>query len=121
MGSIVELSLEIRTHGESTVLACRGRLTDMFSKYLFCEAVEELLEKHRNVVLDLTCLERMDAAALGAIAACVRSALDHHTTLRCFGVSKQLRQLLDVTRLSTFLRFYNSEEEAVSAVSAYAA
>jgi anti-anti-sigma factor len=115
MGSIVELSLEIRTHGESAVLACRGRLTDMFSKYLFCEAVEELLEKHQNVVLDLACLEKMDAAALGAIAACIRRALDHHSTIRCFGVNRQVRQLLDVTRLSSFLKFYNSEEEAVTA------
>lgn len=121
MGSIVDLTMEIRTHGESAVLACRGRLTDMFSKYLFCEAVEELLEKHQNVVLDLECLEKMDAAALGAIAACVRCALDHHTTLRCFGANKQVRRLLDVTRLSPFLRFYNTEDEAVSAVSAYAA
>ncbi len=121
MGSIVELALEVRTHGESAVLACRGRLTDMFSKYLFCEAVEELLENHRSVVLDLACLEKVDAAALGAIAACVRCALDHHTTLRCFGANKQVRQLLDVTRLSTFLCFYGSEEEAVTAVTAYAA
>ncbi|MDT8071125.1 MAG: STAS domain-containing protein [Terriglobia bacterium] len=111
----MELSLEIRTHGESAVLACKGRLTDMFSKYLFCEAVEELLEKHRNVVLDLACLEKMDAAALGAIAGCIRDALDHHTTLRCFGVNKEVRQLLDVTRLSPFLRFYNTEDEAVAA------
>ena len=121
MGSIVELTMEIRTHGESAVLACRGRLTDMCSKYLFCEAVEELLEKHQNVVLDLACLEKMDAAALGAIAACVRCALDHNRTLRCFGANKQVRQLLDVTRLSSFLKFYNTEQEAVAAVTAYAA
>lgn len=115
MGSIVELSLEIRTHGESAVLACRGRLTDMLSKYLLCEAVEELLDKHQNVVLDLARLEKVDAAALGAIAACVRCALDHRATLRCFGANRQVRQLLDVTRLSSFLRFYSNEEEAVAA------
>ena len=115
MGSIVELALEVRTHGESAVLVCKGRLTDMFSKYLLCEAVEELLDKHQNVVLDLRRLEKMDAAALGTIAACIRCAVDHRTTLRCFGVSRQVRQLLDVTRLSSFLKFYSTEQEAVTA------
>jgi anti-anti-sigma regulatory factor len=30
-------------------------------------------------------------------------------------VNKEVRQLLDVTRLSPFLRFYNTEDEAVAA------
>jgi anti-sigma B factor antagonist len=121
MGSIVELTLQVRTHDGSAVLDCTGRLTGVFSRYLFVETVEDLLEKHKNVVLNLECVEKVDASALGAIAACVRCAVDHGATLRCFGAKKQVRQLLEVTRLSAFLKFYDSEKEAVSAVSAIAA
>jgi anti-anti-sigma factor len=88
---------------------------------LFIEAVENLVEKHRTIVLNLECVDKVDAGALGAIAACVRAALDHGTTIRCFGAKKQVRQLLEVTRLASFLKFYNTEAEAMAAANAIAA
>lgn len=103
------------------MLDCKGRLTDVFSRYLFCETLEELLENHRNVVLNLEELEKVDASSLGAIAACVRYAIEHESTIRCFGAREQVRQLLEVTRLASFLKFYKNEEEAVAAVRACAA
>lgn len=121
MGSIVELTLQVRTHGESAVLDCRGRLTSDFARYLFTETLEGLLQKKRSVVLNLECLDKLDAASLGAIAACVRCALDHGTVIRCFGAKKQVRQMLEVTRLASFLKFYKNEEEAVAAVRVIAA
>ena len=121
MGSIVELTLQVRTHGESAVLDCTGRLTGVFSRYLFIETVEGLLERHRSVVLNLECVEKVDASALGAIASCVRCAIEHGSTIRCFGAKKQVRQLLEVTRLATFLKFYNTEAEAMAAANAIAA
>ena len=121
MGTIVELTLAVRTHGESAVLDCKGRLTNVFSRYLFIETVENLVEKHRTIVLNLECVDKVDAGALGAIAACVRAALEHGTTIRCFGAKKQVRQLLEVTRLASFLKFYDSEKEAIAGASAIAA
>ena len=121
MGTIVELTLAVRTHGESAVLDCKGRLTSVFSRYLFIETVENLVEQHKMVVLNLECVEKVDASALGAIAACVRAALDHGVTIRCFGARKQVRQLLEVTRIASFLKFYNSEDEAIAAANAIAA
>lgn len=121
MGTIVELTLAVRTHGESAVLDCKGRLTSVFSRYLFIETVEDLVEKHKSVVLNLECVDKVDASALGAIAACVRCAIDHGSTIRCFGAKKQVRQLLEVTRLASFLKFYDTEEQAVTAVNAIAA
>ena len=121
MGTIVELTLAVRTHGESAVLDCKGRLTNVFSRYLFIETVENLVEKHKTIVLNLECVDKVDAGALGAIAACVRAALDHGATIRCFGAKKQVRQLLEVTRLASFLKFYNSETEALAGASAIAA
>ncbi len=121
MGTIVELTLAVRTHGESVVLDCKGRLTSVFSRYLFIETVENLVEQHKTVVLNLECVEKVDASALGAIAACVRAALDRGVTIRCFGARKQVRQLLEVTRIASFLKFYNSEDEAIAAANAIAA
>ena len=103
------------------MLDCKGRLTNVFSRYLFIETVEDLVEKHKTIVLNLECVEKVDASALGAIAACVRAALDHGATIRCFGAKKQVRQLLEVTRLASFLKFYGNEDDAVAAVSAIAA
>jgi anti-anti-sigma factor len=121
MGTIVELTLAVRTYGESAVLDCKGRLTSVFSKYMFIETVEDLVEKHKSVVLNLECVDKVDAGAIGAIAACVRSAIEHGSTIRCFGAKKQVRQLLEVTRLASFLKFYDTEEQAVTAVNAIAA
>ena len=120
MGTIVELTLAVRTHGESIVLDCKGRLASVFSRYLFIETVEDLVEKHKTVVLNLECVDKV-TVALGAIAACVRCAIDHGSTIRCFGAKKQVRQLLEVTRLAAFLKFYDTEKEAVTSTSAFAA
>jgi anti-anti-sigma factor len=83
--------------------------------------VEDLVEKHKTVVLNLECVDKIDASAIGTIAACVRCAIDHGSTIRCFGAKKQVRQLLEVTRLASFIKFYNTEKEAVTAVNAIAA
>jgi len=69
----------------------------------------------------LECVEKVDASALGAIASCVRCAIEHGSTIRCFGAKKQVRQMLEVTRLASFLKFYDSEREAVASVNACAA
>jgi anti-anti-sigma factor len=103
------------------VLDCKGRLTNVFSRYLFIETVEDLVEKHKIVVLNLECVDKVDASALGAIAACVSCAIDHGSSIRCFGAKKQVRQLLEVTRIASFLKFYDTEKEAVTAMNAFAA
>lgn len=103
------------------VLKCKGRLTTGVSSLVFCEALQDALRSHRWVLVDLTGVLEIDCGALGALASCLQMARDQGRVIRCCGASKIVREVLELTRLGRFMRFYDTETNALEELSACAA
>jgi anti-anti-sigma factor len=118
---VVELRLDRHDRGNVAVLKCKGRLTAGVPSLVFCEAFQDALRTHHWVLLDLTGVVEVDCGALGVLAGCLEMARDQNRTVRCCGASKIVREVLELTRLGRFMRFYDTETSALEALNACAA
>jgi anti-anti-sigma regulatory factor len=60
----VEHSITVETFDEMTVLRCLGRIVRGYENVLLCSAAQQ---EGQNVVLDLTQVDAIDAAGIGAL------------------------------------------------------
>ncbi len=122
-GRRLAVDLRVTRHDQENiaVLKCKGRLTTGVASMVFCEALQDALRSHQWVLLELSGVRAIDCGALGALAGCLEMARDHNRIVRCCGASKVVREVLELTRLGRFMRFYESETIALQALSTCAA
>jgi anti-anti-sigma factor len=98
--SVPALGLELKVYAQegATVVRCSGRLTAGVTANLR-EQVKDLILPAKLVVLDLTDLQHMDSAGLGAIVALYVSARRANCDLRLIHFNKRVRELLGMTNL----------------------
>lgn len=117
----MELRLDRHDRENIAVLECKGRLTTGVSSLIFCEALQDALRAHRSVLLDLSGVVEIDCGALGVLASCLNMARDQGRAVRCCGASKVVREVLEITQLGRFMRFYDTERSALEALRTCAA
>ena len=117
----MELRLDRHDRGNVAVLKCKGRLTTGVASLVFCEALQDALRSHHCVLLDFSGIREIDCGALGVLAGCLQMAYDQGHVVRCCGASKIVREVLELTKLGHFMRFYENENIALEALSACAA
>jgi anti-sigma B factor antagonist len=97
--------------GDVAVLQCAGRMVRLQALSLLKNAVTSL-SRLRVVVLDLSEVEMLDAGGLGVLVSLHNWACANGTQLRLVNPSKLVRQMLDLTRLTSVLRI-SSVEDAI--------
>jgi anti-anti-sigma factor len=102
------------TSEDVTVLRCAGRLVLGEDADALRERIKRLLVEGRGIVVNLTELEHIDSVGLATIVGLHR--LDS-SRIKLVCSSLHLTALLRRTRLNTVIRFYETEDEAVAAVS----
>lgn len=115
MGSDRPLEVQVKRQPVGAVVSLRGSASADSAEQLRA-ALDGLAEQGcRQVVLDLTELEFIGSAGLGAIVA-------GHLRLRCrggvlklVGPSQPVRRMLELTRLTKLFGVYGSVAEAISA------
>ena len=96
--SAPHLELKVHIQEGATVVRCSGWLTAGLTAGLK-EQVNDLLLNTKLIVLDLTDLQYMDSAGLGAIVALYASALRANCDLRLINFNQRVRELLGITNL----------------------
>ncbi len=81
-----------------TVVECSGLLTATFAPELKAH-VRELLPHSKRIILDLSKVVFMDSSGLGTIVALYVSAKAARSELQVVHLSKQIRELFQVTRV----------------------
>jgi anti-anti-sigma factor len=95
------LHMSIEELGESVILRCTGRIVSGHESALLCSAVGQY---GRNVILDLTNVETIDAAGVGALISLQAAGI----YLQLLDPNKALREVLRVTRLDRVFEIRNS-------------
>ncbi|PYV18837.1 MAG: anti-sigma factor antagonist [Acidobacteria bacterium] len=92
------LTLSKIVSGDATVVTCSGFLTAPYAPELKAY-VREILPDIKRIVLDLSQVVFMDSSGLGTIVALYISAKAARSELQVVHLSKQIRELFQVTRV----------------------
>ncbi len=109
----VDFAVTTRTLDDVAVVACEGNLTLEKQANALCRVVQGLVLRYRNVVLNLEGVKSIDGKGLGILAQCIRDARDARVNLVLCGVPAKVRELLDLTQISSVVSITETEAEAV--------
>ncbi len=102
---------------EVAVLHPEGRLAGEGAAALRKEA-REVLGSGRHVVLDLAGVKFTDSEGLSALVSLYRTAMENSKAVALCSLPRNLRSLLELTRLHRVFDIYENEALAVSAIRA---
>jgi anti-anti-sigma factor len=109
----VDFAVTARTMDDVAVVACEGSLVLQKQADALCRVVSGLVLRYRNVVLNLEGVKAIDGKGLGILAQCIRDAREARVNLVLCGVPAKVRELLDLTQISSLVAIADSEAEAV--------
>ena len=112
--SKLKLSLETRRLGEAIVVHCEGRIVCRDEAAALSRVAMEALQAAQEVVLDLEGVERIDSAGLGELVFVYVSAEGFGKTVKLAGPSPRVRELLDLTNLSSVFEIYPNVTAALA-------
>ena len=103
-----------RTAGDAVVYSLDGALTGGASGHSLSHAVNvAVLDGRRGIVVDLSAVSLVDAGGLGALVSAYHTTVASGAPLCLARVPARVRQLLAITKLTTFLTVCDSLEEAL--------
>jgi anti-anti-sigma factor len=95
------LTITPETLDEAVILHCLGRIVCGYETALLCAA---LRQERQNVVLDLTEVEAIDAAGIGALVSLQASGV----YLKLMNPTQPVREILKVTNLDSIFEISES-------------
>jgi anti-sigma B factor antagonist len=106
--------IDRRYAGETAVLHFTGpvQLTRR-SAELTALSQSVLEQKDTNVLIDLSRVSRIDSAGLGLLMSCYSHLIRNRKALKLLNPSRDVRELLHVTKIDAVLETYDDEQEAL--------
>lgn len=110
----MKLTLQFDRAQDVTVVSCWGRIVFGEETTELCRSVRDLFPKHPNIVLDLHAVQHIDSGGLGALVGLVLAARNLGGDIKVCNPSSRVRNLLQLTRLSTVIEVLPTQEQAVA-------
>ena len=109
------MKMTVEKIGDVAVVELQGERLDASIAEEFKRDVAPLLEANSQVLFDLSHLQFVDSAGIGAILSCLRRLSAAGGDLKLFGVSKPVRGVFEITRMHRIFDIFGAKEEAVRA------
>jgi anti-sigma B factor antagonist len=119
--SKLRLSLETRVTEEVTVICCKGRIAYGIELAVLSGEIAGLLPQTRRLVIDLSGVEMIDGAGLGELVSVAMTAQASQCSIKLAAPSDLIRQLLELTNLTSVFEVYPTSDEATQAFRGQAA
>jgi len=111
----LRLSLEPRVAEDVTVICCKGRIVYGIEAAALSGEIAELVPQTRRVVIDLSDVEMIDAAGLGALISVALTAQASHCSVKLAAPGHLIRQLLELTKLTSVFEVHPTLDAATFA------
>ena len=111
----LRLSLETRVAEDVTVICCKGRIAYGIEAAALSGEIAELTLRTRRVVIDLSGVEMIDAAGLGALISVALAAQASQCSVKLAAPGNLIRQLLELTKLTSVFELYPTVDAATVA------
>jgi anti-sigma B factor antagonist len=119
--SKLKLNLTISPDHDVTIVHCKGRIVYQKEPVSLCDRIAQLFPHAGKLVLDLSCVERIDSAGLGELVVLYMWAQAKGSSIKVAAPDKRLRRLLELTNLVSVFPVHSTLEEAVGSWSTQAA
>ena len=104
--------------GSVTVIEPKGKITIGEGDVLLREEISKLLtENKKQLVLDLSGVSYMDSAGVGELVSVYTSVKNRGGDLKLSGLTKKIKDLLQITQLMTIFDTYDTTADAVASFS----
>ena len=106
--------LTVRQVGDVTVVDAAGRITLGEGASTFREKIRELVsEGRKKILLNLGEVSYIDSSGIGEMVSGFTSVTNNGGQLKLVGLSKRVKDLLQITKLYTVFEAFDDEAEAV--------
>lgn len=109
------MTVNERASGATTILDLAGNITIGENADILRDKVRSLLQQgQKQIVVNLAGVSYMDSAGLGELVRAHATAAQQGAALKLTNVTKRLRDLLVITKLSTVFDSYEDEAAAIA-------
>jgi anti-sigma B factor antagonist len=101
--------------GNVAVVQVHGEYLDASVADEFRRDMTPLIEADPRMVLDLSQLQFLDSAGLGALLSCLRRLSAEDGDLKLCGLTKPVRSVFEISRMHRIFEIYGTRDEALKA------
>jgi anti-sigma B factor antagonist len=110
----VSVKLTTRQVGDVTVIDAAGRITLGEGASAFRDLIRDLATKgDKKLLLNLADVSYIDSSGIGELVSGFTTVTNHGGSLKLLGLSKRVKDLLQITKLYTVFEAFDDEAEAV--------
>jgi len=109
------LELPIDKVGDVAVVLIRGDYLDASVTDAFRSDMAPIIEAHPKIVLDMSPLDFLDSAGLGALLSCLRKLSAADGDLKLCRLTPPVRDVFEVSRMHRIFDIYDTREAALQA------
>ena len=109
------MQIDIEKSGEIAVVSLRAEHLDASAADEFKRNMQPILDANSQVVFDMSPLQFVDSAGLGAILSCLRKLSAADGDLKLCGLSKPVRAIFEISRMHRIFDIFPTRAEAVQA------
>jgi anti-sigma B factor antagonist len=100
--------------GDVTVVDAAGRITLGEGASVFRDTIRDLAAKgHKKLLINLSEVSYIDSSGIGEMVSAFTSVTNAGGQLKLIGLSKRVKDLLQITKLYTVFEAFEDETEAV--------
>jgi anti-sigma B factor antagonist len=100
--------------GDVTVIDATGRITLGDGASAFRDIIRDLASKgDKKLLLNLSEVSYIDSSGIGELVSGFTTVTNHGGSLKLIGLSKRVKDLLQITKLYTVFEVFDDEAEAV--------
>jgi anti-sigma B factor antagonist len=110
----VSVKLTTRQVGDVTVIDAAGRITLGEGASAFRDIIRDLAAKgDKKLLLNLSEVSYIDSSGIGELVSGFTTVTNHGGSLKLVGLSKRVKDLLQITKLYTVFETFEDEAQAV--------
>lgn len=110
----MSVKLNNRQVGDVTVIDATGRITLGEGSSTFRDALRDLVSKgQKKLLLNLADVSYIDSSGIGELVSGFTTVTNQGGRLKLVGLTKRVKDLLQITKLYTVFEVYDDEAEAV--------
>jgi anti-sigma B factor antagonist len=110
----VSVKLNTRKVGDVTVVDAVGRITLGEGASTFRDAIRDLSAKgDKKLLVNLSDVSYIDSSGIGEMVSGFTTVTNHGGQLKLLGLSKRVKDLLQITKLYTVFEVFEDEASAV--------
>ena len=109
------MQLEVEKSGDVAVVTLQAEHLDASVADEFKRSMTRILDTNSQVVFDMSPLQFVDSAGLGAILSCLRRLSAANGDLKLCGLSKPVRAVFEISRMHRIFEIFHTRAEAIAA------